>query len=263
MKKIVFLILLVNIYDVGQLQAQLFGGQLKSNLSPFPPNTVHCDPKFQTAVVEVTNPVTRRIWMDRNLGAEQVAASLTDTKAYGDLYQWGRRADGHHCRKNLSEQTQRSAIDRPSHSNFITVTRSTTYPENDWRDPQNNNLWQGVAGINNPCPEGFRLPTDIEARAERLTWSSQSHVGAFNSVLKLPLAGYRDINGNILATAQGSEYGFIWTSSDSGTSPTEADSYIQYKSDALAYNDTGDKPASAFENPYDRARGYSVRCIKN
>ena len=85
----------------------------------------------------------------------------------------------------------------------------------------------------------------------------------FNSVLKLPLAGYRDIHGNILATAQGSEYGFIWTSSDSGTSPTEADSYIQYKSDALAYNDTGDKPASAFENPYDRARGYSVRCIKN
>ena len=261
MKKIVFLILLVNIYDVGQLQAQLFGGQLKSTPSPFPPDNVNCNPKFQTAVVEVTNPTTGKTWMDRNLGAEQVATSTTDSKSFGDLYQWGRGADGHQCR-NSTEQTGRSTNDQPGHNRFITVTRAST-TTNDWRINQNNNLWQGVTGINNPCPQGFRLPTDVEARAERLTWSSQSHVGAFNSVLKLPLAGYRDINGDILATAQGSEYGFIWTSSDSGTSPTEADSYIQYKSDALAYNDTGDKPASAFENPYDRARGYSVRCIKN
>jgi uncharacterized protein (TIGR02145 family) len=261
MKKIVLIALLVNFYCVGQLQAQLFGGQLKSTPSTFPPNTVHCNPKFQTAVVEVTS-LTGRKWMDRNLGAEQVATSLTDEKAYGDLYQWGRGADGHHCR-NSSEQTTRSSLNNPGHSKFITVTRSTTYPENDWRDPQNNNLWQGVNGTNNPCPEGFRLPTDVEARAERLTWSSQSHIGAFNSVLKLPLAGYRDINGDVLAIAQGSQYGFIWTSSDSGTAPTETDSYNQYKSEALAFNDTGDKPASAFENPYDRARGYSVRCIKN
>lgn len=262
MKKIVFFVLLVNLYCVGQLQAQLFGGHLKSTPSPFPPGHVNCDPKFQTAVVEVRS-LTGRTWMDRNLGAEQVATSTTDDLAYGDLYQWGRRSDGHQCRKNLSEQTQRSGSDTPSHGNFITVTRSTNFPENDWRDPQNNNLWQGVTGINNPCPGGFRLPTEAEVRAERLTWSPQNHTGAFNSVLKLPLAGYRDINGNILATAQGSEYGFIWTSTDSGTSPTGTDPYNQYKSDALAYNGPGDNPASAFENPYDRARGYSVRCIKN
>jgi len=33
--------------------------------------------------------------MDRNLGATQVATSSTDENSYGDLYQWGRRADGH------------------------------------------------------------------------------------------------------------------------------------------------------------------------
>jgi hypothetical protein len=36
--------------------------------------------------------------MDRNLGASQVATSSTDPASYGDLYQWGRPADGHQIR---------------------------------------------------------------------------------------------------------------------------------------------------------------------
>ena len=38
---------------------------------------------------------TGKTWMDRNLGATQVATSSADTASYGDLYQWGRAADGH------------------------------------------------------------------------------------------------------------------------------------------------------------------------
>ncbi|MCD4736862.1 MAG: hypothetical protein K8R53_12530, partial [Bacteroidales bacterium] len=38
----------------------------------------------------VVNDVTGKVWLDRNLGASQVATSSTDTNAYGDLYQWGR-----------------------------------------------------------------------------------------------------------------------------------------------------------------------------
>jgi hypothetical protein len=262
MKNWYILSLFLLLLNPGVLLAQLFGGQLKASTSSYPPGTVHCKPQNRTAVVEVTSPGTGKKWMDRNLGAERVATSSTDVLAFGDLYQWGRGADGHQCR-NSSEQTTRSTSDIPSHGNFITVTRSTSFPTNDWRNPQNDALWQGVNGTNNPCPAGFRLPTDTEVRAERLTWSSQSDIGAFNSALKLPLAGYRDINGDILSTAQGSVYGFIWTSSDSGSSPTSGDAYNQYKSEALAFNGPGDKAASAFENPYDRARGYSVRCIKN
>ena len=37
----------------------------------------------------------------------------------------------------------------------------------DWRTPQNNNLWQGVSGTNNPCPAGFRLPTETELETEK------------------------------------------------------------------------------------------------
>ncbi len=36
-----------------------------------------------------------RLWMDRNLGALQVATASDDHLAYGDLYQWGRLRDGH------------------------------------------------------------------------------------------------------------------------------------------------------------------------
>ena len=148
-----FLVLLVNFYGVGQLQAQLFGGQLKSTPSSFPPGHVNCNPKFQTAVVEVTSPRTGKKWMDRNLGAERVAESITDDLGFGDLYQWGRFSDGHQCRTSATNPTL-SSTDQPAHGDFITVN-SGNY---DWRSPQNHNLWQGVNGINNPCPSGYRIP---------------------------------------------------------------------------------------------------------
>ena len=92
--------------------------------------------------------------MDRNLGANQVATSSTDANAYGDLYQWGRGNDGHQCR-NSSTTSTLSSSDTPPNSNFI-LSPNAPY---DWRTTQNNNLWQGVNGTNNPCPTGFRIPT--------------------------------------------------------------------------------------------------------
>lgn len=247
MKKLLLFSFLIACCTGVDVQAQLFGGQIKSTVSAYAPGTVHCNPQNRTAVVEVTNPVTNRTWMDRNLGAMRVATSTTDAEAFGDLYQWGRRADGHQCR-NSSTQTARSSVDQPTHGNFITVTST----EGDWRNPQNDNLWQGVAGINNPCPQGFRIPTENEVRDERQTWTGSNSSGAFNSVLKLPMAGWRSEAGvvSLVADSPARPYGFIWTSTDSGVNdPTD--------SEALAYYST-----NAFENPYRRARGYSVRCIK-
>jgi hypothetical protein len=62
----------------------------------YPAGTVNCNGNA-TIVNDVTNPTTGKTWMDRNLGASQVANSSTDAASYGDLYQWGRRADGHQC----------------------------------------------------------------------------------------------------------------------------------------------------------------------
>jgi hypothetical protein len=160
---------------------------LTTNPQPaYPTGSVFCT-GTPTLVIDVTNPSTGKTWMDRNLGATQVATNSIDVNAYGDYYQWGRRGDGHQC-NNSPTTTNLSSVDQPAHGNFITIN-SGNY---DWRSPQNVNLWQGVNGINNPCPNGYRLPTETELNNELLTWTSSNSVGAFNSILKLPLAGYRD-----------------------------------------------------------------------
>jgi uncharacterized protein (TIGR02145 family) len=189
----------------------------------------------------VTNPTTSKIWMDRNLGASQVATSSTDAAAYGDLYQWGRGTDGHQIRTSDTTSTL-SSSDNPGHSNFILAPNSPF----DWRSSQNDNLWQGVSGINNPCPSGYRLPTEAELEAERASWSSNNNVaGAFTSPLKLPVAGHRnDSSGSLYGVGS---YGFYWSSTVVGTS-----------SRRLNFNSS-----NAFMTSDYRAFGFSVRCIKD
>jgi uncharacterized protein (TIGR02145 family) len=131
-----------------------------------------------TTVVDVTNPATGRVWMDRNLGASRVATSSTDTQAYGDLYQWGRGADGHEKRNSPTTSTL-SSTDQPSHGSFILAS--------DWRSPQNNNLWLGVNGVNNPCPTGYRIPTEAEWNAERACSSMLARTATIGRV-QFPVA---------------------------------------------------------------------------
>ncbi len=129
--------------------------------------------------IEVTNPATGQTWMDRNLGASRTANSSSDAQAFGHLYQWGRAADGHQERSSGTTSTL-SDSDAPGHGNFILVPDGD-YMSEDWRDPQNHDLWQGVNVINNPCPSGYRIPTKAELEAERQSWSSLDAAGAFGS----------------------------------------------------------------------------------
>lgn len=154
----------------------------------------------------VTNPVTGRTWLDRNLGATEVAQTSSWTAAQGWLYQWGRLTDGHQIRTSTRIQ-QTSATDNPN-SNLFFGNATTPF---DWRVPQNNLLWQGVGGINNPGISGYRIPTETEWQDEINTWSSQDVDGGFNSVLKLPKTGYRTLDGS--GFVQVGQQGFYWTSS--------------------------------------------------
>jgi uncharacterized protein (TIGR02145 family) len=181
------------------------------------------------------------VWMDRNLGATQVATSSTDAASYGDLYQWGRAADGHQIRTSSGTTATLSAIDQPAHGDFITINSG----DYDWRSPQNGNLWQGVSGVNNPCPSGYRLPTDTELEAERASWGTNNNAaGAFGSPLKLPMSGYRDSSDGSLSGF--GTYGLYWSSTVSGTVSRSLDFDISF--------------ASMYD--YERAYGFSVRCIK-
>lgn len=183
---------------------------------------------------------TGRVWMDRNLGASRVATSSTDSEAYGDLYQWGRGTDGHEKRTSQTTSTL-SSSDTPGHGKFITLSNSPY----DWRSPKNDKLWQGVNGTNNPCPEGFRVPTVVEWEAERKSWSRNNSAGAFTSPLKLPVAGYRFYgSGSLYGVGTGGNY---WSGTVNGTSAQRlhfdsGNAYMYYNS---------------------RAIGYSVRCIKD
>jgi len=181
-----------------------------------------------------------RIWMDRNLGAAQVATSSTDAASYGDLYQWGRGADGHQVRTSATTTTL-SSTDVPGNNLFITTSSGRF----DWRTTLNNNLWQGVNGINNPCPSGYRLPTEAEWEVERKSWPSANAAGAFASSLKLPLAGSRN-NGS--ASLDGvSTHGLYWSSTIS---------------DITARSLTFAEKSVNWSNPY-RSDGVSCRCIKD
>jgi uncharacterized protein (TIGR02145 family) len=180
-----------------------------------------------------------KCWLDRNLGATRVATSATDTQSYGWLFQWGRNTDGHQVRTS-STTTTLSSTNVPGHGNFIITN---TAPNNDWRSPQNSGLWQGVSGINNPCPTGFRLPTQTE-------WANVFSVGnitntstAYSSSLKLTVTGYRPATGVVTNTGN---YGYYWSSTPSATKALFA-----------IFGGDSSNPAGDFS----RGFGHAVRCI--
>jgi uncharacterized protein (TIGR02145 family) len=155
------------------------------------------------------------------------------------LYQWGRRTDGHQCRTSPTTGTL-SSVDQPAHGSFIFAPNALY----DWRSLQNANLWQGVNGVNNPCPSGYRLPTETELNNETLSWSSNNSAGAFASPLKWPMAGYRHYHdGSIMNDGFIGEY---WSSTVSGTTARE----LSFQSCC----------ASIYSSK--RASGFSVRCLK-
>lgn len=227
----------------------LINGSLRWVTPPvvYPVGSVFCS-GGATLVFDVTNPITNKTWMDRNLGAKQVATTwYNDNGGFGDLYQWGRRSDGHQCRSPSSRDTLTlSSLDQPAHGHFITPI-DLPY---DWRSPQNTNLWQGIDGVNNPCPSGYRLPTETELNQERLSWSSNSPAGAFASVLKLSTANSRP-NYSIYS------FGYYWSSTVNGTFSRTLNFYSFYSKSELKVI-TGAEIGN-----YNRRNGCSVRCIKD
>jgi uncharacterized protein (TIGR02145 family) len=215
----------------------LSSSAVTANVQPtFPVGTVNCG--FVTTVIEITSPAGR-IWMDRNLGASAVATSSTDANAFGDLYQWGRRADGHQCRNLANVTATLSSTDTPSHGNFIQVSSSP----HDWRNPQSTTLWQGTGGTNNPCPTGFRLPTQTEWQAEinAIGTANQNITGFYNSTFKLTQAHRRNDNNT-----WNTDIGSYWSSTLNGTWGRG----FSLNTVSYMYDDY-------------RANGYSVRCIKH
>jgi hypothetical protein len=194
-----------------------------------------------TTIVDVKS-VTGRIWMDRNLGASRAALSINDELSFGNLFQWGRLADGHESR---TSQTTNSISNNYIPGNSLFILNS-----GDWLLPQNNFLWSNDLN-NNPCPTGYSIPTEEELANEIKTWSTLDAYGAFNSLLKLPFAGFRNGETGVLETGFSSAY---WTKT-TGPKPAGSNSNT---SRILGSQLTS---LNFFSNP--RTYGFSCRCIKN
>ena len=211
---------------------------------------------YGTVLVDYGGTIGERCWLDRNLGADPMpfvpaddATGNTDTRLYGDLFQWGRGDDGHQDRDSDNHDGQADGLASTFEPNtgedwdgkFITVNESPW----DWLEDQNVDLWQGVDGANNPCPPGWRVPTEAELNAERESWSSNNSAGAYASTLKWPVAGFRSlINGSLLNVGS---LGVYWSSTVDGI-------YSRY-----LYFYSGEAYML-----YDyRALGLSVRCLKD
>ena len=212
---------------------------------------------------DVYNPTTGQVWMDRNLGASRVATSSTDAQAYGDLYQWGRAADGHQIVSRFTGdgKTTSSNFDgnttRPTNiadngdwdGEFIIIPDNTN--RNDWVTNQTDNAWNTgtaeapIKTVADPCPSGYRLPTEAELNAELSSWSNTNAAGAFDSPLKFPAAGYRfRSDGSLMSVGS---IGYYWSSTVFGASAV------------LLYFDS--TVANMFT--FYRANGVSVRCLKD
>lgn len=154
----------------------------------------------------IISSVTGKKWLDRNIGASQVATSYDDYKAYGDLFQWGRPADGHQLiswtASNIGSPvngttTVVATSDTPGHGNFIIPPDEVPF---DWRSDNNNNRW--TTNSQGPCPAGWHVPSKAEWLAEVSKSSGgTAHAGGIMDIktgynqLKLTVAGLRYVNG--------------------------------------------------------------------
>lgn len=225
-----------------------------------------------------------------NLGVEESPSTpsplLYNTLLNGDVYQWGRIADGHEKANSpifvpspaIGEITYPTTpidlldsngqpMDNPPFNfrvgSFIPVTSaSQSIFYGDWSAAHNAKLWgdgtqnpQMTKSVNDPCPTGFRLPTAQEMTIimNALTVDNSQNgaipkAGDDETILFLPYTTVRGTNGIALETSNNIKAQY-WTSTTTANTVLALVKAFKMESTGMTIVDT------------DRAWGNAVRCI--
>ncbi|WP_374505090.1 hypothetical protein [Flavobacterium sp.] len=210
----------------------------------------------------VVSPIvsgTGRVWMDRNLGALQRPQTPDDYLSFGQLFQWGRSNDGHADIK-WSYNTQTGLVSgalinglsntitdspTPTNSKFIMPTSGSQ-----WRITLDNNLWNGVNAINNPCPRGYRVPTTAEFQAEISYYGITNKDDAFSNN-PLRFTAPSKLNGLTGIINFDYNFNYYWTST-----PSSGGSI--YNSELVSFEQTS---VELYDGVH--VDGCAIRCIKD
>ena len=198
-----------------------------------------------------------RTWMDRPLGASQACTSKTDSLCYGDLYQWGRGADGHQERTKVDTQNQDPIVFPYLGSS---VHELATKGDFDWlvlaQDGQEKSAFitertaSWAKTIDNPvCPDNWYVPSKVEWEKLALAESITNGDSAFASSLKLALSGSRSAKSSTIEGA--GTIGYVWTRDSAGVGANGANTSYAFTYDGTA----------TFSKPY-KAEGQALICIK-
>jgi len=245
-----------------------------------------------TAKCEVTvNPVEVGVvingirWATRNLAAH--GKFVKNPEDLGALFQWGRKGDGHEQRTSLTyfgnnpsypigivtgeenfDTHGQIVSTHPAFGKFIRCyykygsTSHSSFLSPDWRLPSDDALWNSgsetapVKTANDPCPNGWRLPTGNELLTLKSAgnWTDNPALGYFwgsgENILFLPTAGVRKYDGTIITFPQMPSLGGYWSST--------------VISDTWGWDDGPlwlDISAGVFIRSGHRGTGYSVRCV--
>ena len=183
---------------------------------------------------------------------------------YGKLYQWGRRYGqgyGGNSPQYKSGPVSLSAGQSETNSNVF-YTGSSNWCSTFYRELWNSGTEsEPVKTENDPCPEGWRIPTYAEFNKLKQTSSNwtinsdgvegRNFAGADPDTQEsvkvfFPASGYRSYNGNSVSSQGSSAY--YWTSRPNGTK---------------IYTFKINEQAPGFYNDDYPAYGQPVRCVKD
>ncbi|MDM1046331.1 VCBS repeat-containing protein [Myroides sp. 1354] len=193
------------------------------------------------------------IWLQQNLGSEQVATAATDASAYGDLFQWGRWDDGHQKRTS----TVATEAPTPNNPRGLGVNNNKFYSADPswWQAGAASDTWEAripqdvtdTAGCD-PCKalgEGWTLPTQDQWQAIIAAENITNIQTAYDSNLRLTVAGARGSNGVYNEGLRG----YYW----SKTTSTNRDFVKHLFYSNLTMNAGAGAP---------REQGSAIRCLK-